>query len=193
MIDPRRWPSTPLQNKMWRQSPLTILVLKPGITPENKACVLLGFFKHSSWDETFQPGFPFSRVLYHMFFPFSRVLLQERSQQGLLLAQCGNFREFEKNSWSPCMDQRTPLSPFARGFPFSRKKGNLFSKVFPRDHEMDGSHFAVLQMTNRSILAWCPMSLAQCSSWGRMQCKNVKTSLTFVATGSPKSRSSNYL
>jgi hypothetical protein len=84
---------------MWRQSPLTILVLKPGITPENKACVLLGFFKHSSWDETFQPCFPFSRVLYHMFFPFARVLLQEHSQQGLLLAQCGNFREFENPMW----------------------------------------------------------------------------------------------
>ena len=94
----------------------------------------------------------------------------------------------------PLYGPKDTLKSFCQRFSFLKeKRGIFFQRFSPRDHEMDGSHFAVLQMTNRSILAWCPMSLAQCSSWGRMQCKNVKTSLTFVATGSPKSRSSNYL
>ena len=127
---PNKCPRTSLVKNMWRQSPLTILVLKPGITPEKSLWPLGAFFNASSWVILFHHCFPFSWVLYHIL-AGTGFFFAVHSQHGLWPAQNGSFSEFLNHSWSPWITQKIPLGPLAKGAPFSRKKGESFFKGFP--------------------------------------------------------------
>ena len=124
---PRRWEYKPLQNSMWRGSPLTFLQLTPG--KAKMAWLLKGSSKHSWWLQILNLCFSKQMVLY----PFPKVhgvrFSQSHSQHGALLFQCGSPRVLLKNSWSPMIDHKTPLNFFwCSGWPAIGKKIEPFSK-----------------------------------------------------------------
>ena len=178
---PNKCPRTPLVKNMWRQSPLTILVLKPGITPEKSLWPLGAFFNASSWVILFHPRFPFSWFC-TTFWLVQGFSLQCNSQHGLWLAQNGSFSEFLNHSWSPWITQKNPLGPLAKGAPFSRKKGRIIFQRFSL-WIMGWAH---------SILQCCkwPMSHLLYSFWDSHWWGNGKISWTFAAEGCPRSRPS---